>query len=167
MAPSGKGSFGSSCNSNLRNLIAKHETSLFQAPQRQLIDRHPCGRSINEIIQIRVFHAQLDQQAMGRMQIGLHESVTKPPAQGSCPRDDPASEVREAGRLGIIVFRMTSTHDQFRLVAATGIHRGDRAYQQDQVEIMVLTPYRGACWQSWQMAWVAKAAAVKALTRSS
>jgi serine/threonine protein phosphatase PrpC len=30
---------------------------------------------------------------------------------------------------------MSSTGPAFRLLAATGIHRGDRAYQQDQVEI--------------------------------
>lgn len=32
---------------------------------------------------------------------------------------------------------MMSSPSSFRLVAATGIHRGDRQYQQDQVEIMV------------------------------
>ena len=32
---------------------------------------------------------------------------------------------------------MMSSPSSFRLVAATGIHRGDRAYQQDQVEILV------------------------------
>ncbi|MCU0968898.1 MAG: protein phosphatase 2C domain-containing protein [Rubrivivax sp.] len=31
---------------------------------------------------------------------------------------------------------MPSTATAFRLVAATGLHRGDRAYQQDQVEIV-------------------------------
>lgn len=36
----------------------------------------------------------------------------------------------------IIVFGMTSTPTGHRLSAATGIHRGDRAYQQDQVEII-------------------------------
>lgn len=32
---------------------------------------------------------------------------------------------------------MMSSPSSFRLVAATGIHRGDRAYQQDQVEVIV------------------------------
>ncbi len=32
---------------------------------------------------------------------------------------------------------MTRTSPGFRLSAATGIHRGDRAYQQDQVEVLV------------------------------
>jgi len=31
----------------------------------------------------------------------------------------------------------TSTLQTFRLTAATGLHRGDRAYQQDQVEVIV------------------------------
>lgn len=31
----------------------------------------------------------------------------------------------------------TSTPPSFRIAAATGLHRGDRAYQQDQVEIIV------------------------------
>jgi serine/threonine protein phosphatase PrpC len=31
---------------------------------------------------------------------------------------------------------MTSTHTSFRLIATTGTHRGDRAYQQDQVVII-------------------------------
>ena len=32
---------------------------------------------------------------------------------------------------------MSSPNQSFRLAAATGLHRGDRAYQQDQVEIIV------------------------------
>ena len=32
---------------------------------------------------------------------------------------------------------MSTTKPSYRLSAATGLHRGDRAYQQDQVEIMV------------------------------
>ncbi len=35
-----------------------------------------------------------------------------------------------------IVVRMSTAPKGYRLSAATGIHRGDRAYQQDQVEIM-------------------------------
>lgn len=43
----------------------------------------------------------------------------------------------------IIVFSMTSTSHGHRLSAATGIHRGDRAYQQDQVEIIPHTRVPG------------------------
>ncbi len=38
---------------------------------------------------------------------------------------------------------MTSTSNGHRLAAATGIHRGDRAYQQDQVEIIPHTRVPG------------------------
>jgi serine/threonine protein phosphatase PrpC len=38
---------------------------------------------------------------------------------------------------------MTPTVQAFRLSAATGLHRGDRAYQQDQVEIMMHPRARG------------------------
>ncbi len=38
---------------------------------------------------------------------------------------------------------MTSTVQAFRLSAATGLHKGDRAYQQDQVEIMMHPRARG------------------------
>jgi serine/threonine protein phosphatase PrpC len=42
---------------------------------------------------------------------------------------------------------MTSTTAQaFRLSAATGLHKGDRAYQQDQVEIMTTAVPRAARW---------------------
>ncbi len=39
---------------------------------------------------------------------------------------------------------MTRTPPGFRLSAATGTHRGDRQYQQDQVEVM-LHPHNSAC----------------------
>jgi serine/threonine protein phosphatase PrpC len=39
---------------------------------------------------------------------------------------------------------MAITVAPFRLSAATGLHKGDRAYQQDQVEIMVHTRTQGA-----------------------
>ena len=38
---------------------------------------------------------------------------------------------------------MTSTVQAFRLSAATGLHKGDRAYQQDQVEILMHGRARG------------------------
>lgn len=39
---------------------------------------------------------------------------------------------------------MTRTHPGFRLSAATGTHRGDRQYQQDQVEV-ISHPHNSAC----------------------
>jgi serine/threonine protein phosphatase PrpC len=38
---------------------------------------------------------------------------------------------------------MNSTAQAFRLSAATGLHRGDRAYQQDQVEILIHPRVKG------------------------
>lgn len=43
------------------------------------------------------------------------------------------------GRLRLnefIVFDMSTSLPKYRLTAATGIHRGDRAYQQDQVQVL-------------------------------
>ena len=39
---------------------------------------------------------------------------------------------------------MATTAQSFRLSAATGLHRGDRAYQQDQVELMMHPRVRGS-----------------------
>jgi serine/threonine protein phosphatase PrpC len=38
---------------------------------------------------------------------------------------------------------MTSTEQAYRLSAATGLHKGDRAYQQDQVEILIHPRVKG------------------------
>jgi PPM family protein phosphatase len=43
--------------------------------------------------------------------------------------------MRAEHRRTIIVFDMTRSSPGFRLSAATGTHRGDRLYQQDQVEV--------------------------------
>jgi len=48
------------------------------------------------------------------------------------PPGRPKGEYRSATHKGI--FSMSTTG--FRLTATTGIHRGDRAYQQDQVEVL-------------------------------
>ena len=42
-----------------------------------------------------------------------------------------------------IFWAMTSTAQSFRLSAATGLHRGDRAYQHDQVEILMHQRVKG------------------------
>jgi serine/threonine protein phosphatase PrpC len=47
-----------------------------------------------------------------------------------------ASPIPGSYSIPIIVFPMINRPSNFRLVAATGIHRGDRPYQQDQVEVI-------------------------------
>lgn len=44
----------------------------------------------------------------------------------------------------VYIPRMSTPAASFRLSAATGLHRGDRAYQQDQVEIMTHPRVNGA-----------------------
>ena len=74
--------------------------------------------AVDQVVEIGVFHAQLDQPALRRMQVlvhcctvaGLGASLYSPP----CPH----------------------AAQSYRISAATGLHRGDRAYQQDQVEII-------------------------------
>lgn len=45
--------------------------------------------------------------------------------------------------LPIIVLGMQSTYKDYRYVASTGIHRGDRPYQQDQVRILAHQRFPG------------------------
>ena len=52
------------------------------------------------------------------------------------PRQFICLRVLRTGLLRIIVFSMIAAPSRFRLVAATGLHRGDRPYQQDQVEVI-------------------------------
>jgi serine/threonine protein phosphatase PrpC len=65
-----------------------------------------------------MFHAKFDQLPLNRVQVVIDLRTF--------------NHVRE-----FIFAAMTAPEQAFRILAATGLHRGDRAYQQDQVEIIV------------------------------
>ncbi len=67
-----------------------------------------------------MFDAQFDQAARLRVKLFIHEGFARAKWRS----------------LTFIVFGMTRTPPGFRLSAATGIHRGDRLYQQDQVQVL-------------------------------
>ncbi len=111
----------------------------FHATQGQLIERRRERRRIDPDIQVGMLHRQFDQSALGGMQVGLHslglESVVLPgrgarqKVASMAPGDCPAFFVHLA------VERHTMSNG-YRLTAATGIHKGDRDYQQDRVDLI-------------------------------
>ncbi len=54
------------------DLIAQRKAALLQTPQRQLVHRGLSASKVNEAVKIGVFHAQLNQSAMGQMKVFLH-----------------------------------------------------------------------------------------------
>jgi len=54
----------------------------------------------------------------------------------------------------------------YRLTAATGIHKGDRDYQQDQVALLMHPRAKGCVMAVWLTEWVAEVVAEKRPTRS-
>jgi len=115
----------------LRDLVAQAQAALFQPSQRQIVERGFFGQTIDQAVEIGVFHAQLDQAALGRMKVVVHryagsvgerQEFTPPPQdrQGAIP----------------YIADMATAALAYRLSAATGMHRGDRSYQQDQVELI-------------------------------
>jgi hypothetical protein len=61
----------------LGNLVPQNKAALFQAAQGQVIIRQTAGRLVDERIEVSVFHAELDQSALGRMQVVIHESANE------------------------------------------------------------------------------------------
>ncbi len=77
--------------------------------------------AVDGTVQVGVRHAQLDEAALRGMQVLVH----------CC-----TGEGKEREQAEFIFVSMASTVPSFRFSGATGLHRGDRAYQQDQVEII-------------------------------
>ncbi len=78
-----------------------------------------------------MFDAKFDQAALGRMQVLGHRDVASVGERQNFTPDDGASGLRFPYSA-----HMPAPSLAYRLNAATGMHRGDRAYQQDQVEII-------------------------------
>ena len=109
--------------------------------------------AVDQAVEIGMLDAQLDQPALRRMQVVVH-----------CVQRLRA----ESGRRSLIYRRdgrMSAATPVTAFSAATGMHRGDRAYQQDQVEIIAHPRVRAACWPCWPTAWAARAAGARPPTR--
>lgn len=73
--------------------------------------------AVDHVVHICVFHAQFDQLPLNRVQVVIH--------------------LQTLGHACEFIFPVMNAPEQaFRISAATGLHRGDRAYQQDQVEVI-------------------------------
>ena len=59
----------------LRNLVAQNETPFLQSAQRQIIGGALIGCLIDKGIKVGMLHAKLDQSALWRMQVVIHESA--------------------------------------------------------------------------------------------
>jgi len=98
-------------------VIAQEQATLLQAAQGQIVIRNGQADAVDHVVHIRVFHAQFDQLPLNRVQVVIHLQTL---------RHGPE----------FIFDAMNAPEQAFRISAATGLHRGDRAYQQDQVEVM-------------------------------
>ncbi len=54
-----------------RDLVAQGQPTLLEATQHQFVLRHLSARAVDQGVEIGVFHAQFDQAARGRMQVGV------------------------------------------------------------------------------------------------
>jgi len=113
------------------DLITQQQASLLEAPQGQFVPRCLEFSAINEAVEVGVFDAQLDQPTLRRVQVFIHG---RPPFK--------FLGATRSGWIIVLVYprpiaMSTSSSKGYRLSAATGIHRGDRMYQQDQVDILV------------------------------
>jgi serine/threonine protein phosphatase PrpC len=131
------GFFGVQQQFELRNLIPQQQTALFEAPQCQLIHRGLVTSAVDQAVKVGMLHPQLNEATVGRMKVLLHGD-NRDDTRGLHHTDlQGATLQRTSGHeLTIIVFLMSTTAPGYRLAAATGLHRGDRLYQQDQVEIL-------------------------------
>jgi hypothetical protein len=62
-----------------RDLIAQQQTAFLEPAQRQFVDGALLRGTVNQIIEISMLHAQLDELAMGRVQVFLHLGRHKAP----------------------------------------------------------------------------------------
>ena len=108
--------------------VAQQLGATSSAAQRELVERRLGDGTVDEVVQVGVFDAKLDQPPIRRVQIAVfHRFVLLRRAAAV------------AKRLSLM------PHEQHGLLAraATGMHRGDRAYQQDQVRIIGHARVRG------------------------
>lgn len=108
------------------DLVAQQKAAFLQTPQRQVVfGSWRLAQAVDQVVEIGVFDAQFDELPLRGVQVLDHRSE----------HDEKMSEEAEEAIPQFIVFPMRETSLGFRLVAATAIDRGDRLYQQDQVEI--------------------------------
>ena len=100
-----------------RDLVAQQQAALLQAPQRQVVVRQVERQAVDHVVHVCVFHAKFDQLPLNRVQVVID-------LQTFCHGSE------------FIFAAMNAPEQAFRIAAATGLHRGDRAYQQDQVEVI-------------------------------
>ena len=101
----------------MRDAVAQQQAALLQAPQRQVVVRQIHHQPVDHVVQVCVFDAKFDQLPRNRVQVVIDLQIF--------------CHGRE-----FIFAAMHAPEQAFRIAAATGLHRGDRAYQQDQVEVI-------------------------------
>ncbi len=112
-------------------MVAQSQAALFQPAQRKLVERGVLAQAVDQAVEVGVFDPKLDQAALGRMQVLDHcDAVSVGERQDFTPCTEGCT-----GPIPYIAHMVTAAL-AYRLSAATGMHRGDRSYQQDQVEII-------------------------------
>jgi hypothetical protein len=59
----------------LGDLVAQHEAALLEPTQHELVDGGLAGRLVDQRVEVGVFHAELDQSALWRVKVVIHESA--------------------------------------------------------------------------------------------
>ena len=67
--------FANETRLRILNLVAQREPPLLRTPQCQVIGGTFFGGLVDQGIEVGVFHAELDQAALWRMQVVIHESA--------------------------------------------------------------------------------------------
>jgi serine/threonine protein phosphatase PrpC len=96
-------------------------------------------RSVNQCIKVGMLHAQLDQTALREVQVGIQGGIDR--RQGSTGSSGIDFWLASIIRLSMAFFEGFASQQcnmgkGYRLTASTGIHKGDREYQQDQVVLL-------------------------------